>query len=270
MLHVLGATCSAEGVLGTKTYVTTPQGAHFVVLLFSLDGPLLACIEANLLGQIRTAATSGVATRFLASPDASVLGVIGSGFQARGQVEAICAVRPIRQVRVHSRSKDRVGGFCEHMRRVVSVEIVACDTARTAVEEADIVITATTARTPVLRGEWLSQGVHVNAVGSNAAERQEIDEETVRRAALVVVDDVGGAAQECGDLIAAERSGCFDWSRAHPLEDVVSGRWGRKAPSDVTLFESQGLASEDIAVAQQVYNAAVAARIGTPLPLSEL
>lgn len=269
VMHVLGGTLSAEGVAGTKTYVSTRNGAHFVVVLFSMEGRLLAVIEANVLGQLRTGATSGVATRFLARDEASRLAVLGAGFQARGQIEAVCAVRPVRDIRVYSRSAERIGRFCNAMHRTIDAKLHPCASAEEAMDGADIVVTATTAREPVLRGAWLHPGAHVNAIGSNAPNRRELDEEAVKRADLIVVDDLAQARLESGDLIAVEKAGQLNWDTVAPLQDVVTGKVRRQSPTQITLFESQGLATEDLAVGHHVYQAALRAGIGTPLPLSE-
>lgn len=269
MMHVLGGTLSARGVVGTKTYVSSRDGAHFVVLLFSVEGPLLAVIEANMLGQLRTGAASGVATRFLAREAASVVALIGAGFQARGQVEAMCAVRPIREVRVFSRTAERTARFCESMRHAVDASLKPSASAREAVDGADIVVTATTSRTPVLEGAWLRPGVHVNAMGSNAPSRRELDDDAVRRADLIVVDDLDQARIESGDLMAAVQDGQLAWDGVTALQDVVAGKVSRPSSQAITLFESQGLATEDLAVAHHVYEAAQRTNIGVRLPLSE-
>lgn len=269
MMHVLGGTLSAEGVLGTKTYVTTPTGAQFVVLLFSVEGHLLAVIEANLLGQIRTGAASGVATKHLARTDASVLAVIGAGFQARGQIEAVCAVRPIREVRVFSRTPARVEQLRNVMRFVVDAEIIGCPSVEAAVKGADVICTATTSAAPVLTGEHLTKGMHINAMGSNAPTRREIDESAVLRAGLIVVDDLAQAQAEAGDLIAVADAGRLSWDTVASLADVVTGRCARTDANAVTLFESQGLATEDLAVARRVHEAAMRSGAGVRLPLSE-
>lgn len=269
MMHVLGGTLSASGVMGTKTYVTTPTGTQFVVLLFSVEGPLLAVIEANVLGQIRTGAASGVATRHLARPDAAILAVIGAGFQARAQAEAVCAVRPIREVRVFSRTAAKMKLFADAMRFSVDAEIRPTDTVEAAVDGADIICTATTSAEPVLTGAHLHPGLHVNAMGSNAPSRRELDEAAVLRADLIVVDDLAQARAEAGDLIAVVDAGRLSWDDVVPLASVVTGRVARTDERSVTLFESQGLATEDLAVARHVYEAAVRAGVGTPLPLSE-
>lgn len=269
MMHVLGGTLSAQGVLGTKTYVTTPKGTQFVVLLFSVEGPLLAVVEANVLGQLRTGAASGVATKHLARPDAATLAVIGAGFQARGQVEAACAVRPITEVRVFSRTPEKARLFADAMRFSVDAVIRPVETVEAAVDGADIVCTATTAAEPVLTGEMLRCGMHVNAMGSNAPSRRELDEGAVRRADLIVVDDLAQAQAEAGDLIAVAAAGHLSWEQVVPLAEVVAGRVRRSDARTVTLFESQGLATEDLAVARHVYEAALRAGMGTPLPLSE-
>ena len=191
-LHYMAAVDVASGYLGAKIYCTHPQtGAHFVVLLYASDGKPLASIEANALGQIRTGAASGVATRRMARADARVVGLIGSGFQAETQLEAVAeVVRRIGEVRVFSRSPERCRQFASVMSGRLNLPVTAVESAEQAIGGCDIAITATTARDPVLLGEWLGPGVHINAVGSNHARRRELDAAAVGKAALVVADSV--------------------------------------------------------------------------------
>ncbi|MBM3465605.1 MAG: ornithine cyclodeaminase family protein [Armatimonadetes bacterium] len=267
MMHVLPGTLSGRGVLGLKAYVTTRQRASFCVLLFSQrEGTLLAHLEADLLGQIRTGAASGLATRILAREDATVGALIGSGWQARSQVEALAAARPLTEIRVASRSLINATRFCEEMAPRVKAILKPVATAEEAVRGAHVVTTITTSRTPVLQGRWLFDGVHVNGAGSNAENRQELDEDAVLRAHVLVADNIPQAMAEAGDVIPLVKAGKISWDRFASLADVVAGKApGRTSPEQVTLFESQGVALEDLSVAVHVYEQALAAGDGTPL-----
>jgi ornithine cyclodeaminase/alanine dehydrogenase-like protein (mu-crystallin family) len=268
--HFMAAADAGHRVFGYKAYPSFegPGGSKTVVMLYDYDsGQLLACLEAGRLGQIRTGAASGLATRHMARPGAAVAGIIGSGFQARTQLEAICAVRPIRQARVFSRRAERREEFARQMSQRLGVEVVAKDSAQACVTGADVVVTITSAREPVLMGEWLAPGSHVNAAGGNHWIRREIDEATVTRAGLIVVDDLDQAKLECGDLLWPEARGSFRWDMAHELQEVVVGRVpGRPSGDAITLFESMGVALEDIAAAQWVYHKAREQGVGQELP----
>src|SRR5437867_3146257 len=184
VLHYMAGADTAY--FGAKIYATHPRhGAHFLFLLYAAaDGRPLAMFEANYLGQIRTGAASGYATRLLARPDAATVGIIGSGFQARTQVAAMRAVRPIRTVKVWSRSEDKRRSFAHEL------GAVAVDTAEQAVSDSDIVITATNAKDPVFEAAWVSPGIHINAMGSNRAQRRELPAGLILSAGLVVVDSL--------------------------------------------------------------------------------
>jgi alanine dehydrogenase len=269
-LQVMQAAAPDLGVMGVKTYATTPAGAHFLAVLYSLrDGRALAIVEADLLGQIRTGAASGVATKLLARPDAGSLGVIGAGYQARSQVAAIARARPVALVKVYSRTRERREAFAEEMVAELGAEVVAVETPQDAVDGSDVIVTATNARAPVLRGTWLRPGAHINAIGSNAAARQEVDVETVRRSEVIVVDALDQAKIESGDLIAAAAAGEPVWDRAVELGGVVAGRAaGRTNPDQITLFESQGIALEDVVTLDLLYRRAKAAGAGQEVRLS--
>ncbi len=232
----------ANGFFGTKIYSTHPaHGAHFFFHLFdAATGEPLALFEANYLGQIRTGAASGLATDLLANPEAQVLTVIGSGFQARGQVEAVRAVRPsIRGVRVWSRGEMSRSRFAEEM------NATAFATAEEAVRGADIVCTATFAREPVLDAAWLSPGTHVNAAGSNNPRRRELPAEVVESAGLLCADSMEACLVEAGDYLMAK----VDWSQVVDLKDL-NREW---KPDRLSIFKSVGLGLEDVAVAAHVY-----------------
>jgi len=271
VLHVMHAAAPTLGVLGLKSYAVTPRGARFVAVLYRLeDGDVMAIAEANRLGQIRTGAASAVATRHMARADAGALGIIGAGWQARSQVQAIARVRPVALVKVFSRSEERREAFAAEMVAELGAEVVAVGSAEEAVEGCDIIVTATSAREPVLRGDWLRPGMHLNAVGSNAASRCEIDVAAVRRSDRIAVDSLEQARIECGDLIAADRDGGPVWDRVVELGAIMVGKSpGRQSAGEITLFESQGIALEDVVTMELLYRRAVAAGAGEPLPLSK-
>ena len=267
-LNLMGAACGPKGIFGLKAYFAGKGGARFHVLLYAADGSgLRAMIEADLLGALRTGAASGLATKLLARADATTLGVIGTGKQARTQVAAICAVRPIRRVLAYSRSRERRTAFAFSIADELGVESEPVDTAEACVREADVVATITKAAEPVCRGEWLKAGAHVNAAGANSADRREVDGDTVLRAAVRVTDDRAQAQIEAGefrDLVAAGR---LRWRDVHELGDLVTGRQaGRSAASDITLFKSLGVALEDIVFADLIHRRAVEQGVGQSMP----
>ncbi len=268
--HFMAASDSEHGVFGYKAYPSFagPGGSKFLVMLYDYEsGQMLCCLEAGRLGQIRTGAASGLATKYMAKENASTVGIIGSGFQARSQLEAVCAVRDIKKARVYSRRQERREEFAKRMSEQLQIDVEAVEDAQQCVADSEIVVTITSARDPVLKGEWLAPGGHVNAAGGNHWMRTEIDEETVTRSELIVVDDLEQAKIECGDLLVPEARGSFQWDLAHELRSVVSGNVaGRTSNVGITLFESMGVALEDIAAAQLVYRKAVDQGIGVELP----
>ena len=257
LLHYMAGGDNDNGLVGIKVYASNPAvGApNFEVLLFdSNTAQLLAAIEANILGQIRTGAASGVATRHLARKDASRVAIFGSGFQAETQLEAVSCARQLDRVRVFSRKPARREAFAQRMGERLGLPIAASESPEEALEGADIVITVTNSRSPVFRGRLLRPGTHINAAGSNHVMRREIDGDAVRMASLIAVDSMEQAHMEAGDLTQAAEDGVFDWAEACELPDVLAGnRPGRTSAEQITLFESQGLAVEDIAMADFLY-----------------
>ena len=231
---------------GTKFYSAHAKyGAHFFFFLFDAEtAEPLAQMEANWLGQIRTGAATGFATDLLAPSDASTLGIIGSGFQARSQLEAMREVRKFDRVRVFSRDKEKREKFAQE------TGSEAADTAEGALHDAQIVLTATHSKDPVLESDWVMPGVHVNAMGSNNAQRRELPSDLIRRADLIVTDSIEQAKIEAGDLLLAP----VDWSdsRIVELKDVT----GRPQGAQLTIFKSLGLGVEDVAAAGYVYERA--------------
>ena len=243
VLHSLAG--AYHNYFGTKIYATNPRyGAHFSFMLYDAKtAQPLAFMEANHLGQIRTGAASGYAADVLADPAADTVGIIGSGFQAKTQLEAIRSVRTIRTVRVWSRSEEKRRKFAEEC------SAIAVDTAEEAVHGAQIVTTATNSKDPVLEDAWISPGTMINAMGSNVANRRELPAELVRRADLVAVDSLEQAKIEAGDLILAE-----SWANVVELKDVQR----HFDPGKITVFKSIGLGVEDVAAGAFVYERGLA------------
>ena len=266
MLHALAAGSEVWGRLAAKVYATSRGGARFVVLLFdATDSSLLAVIEGDRLGQTRTGAASGVASRWLARKEARSLAIIGTGWQARGQAKAVAIVRRLEEIRAFGRDRDRLREFCRDTEAACGVKTVPCESAEEAVRGADIVVTATSSAKPVLEGAWLRPGTHLNAVGSNRADRRELDEEAVGRAGLIVVDSIDQARLEAGDLLAVGGGAPLD--RTAELKDIVVGaKPGRRDDSEITLFKSLGVGLEDLAAASLVYDRATVQGMGRPLP----
>ena len=264
MLHVMSAAAKSLGFMGYKAYSTSRKGAQFVVGLHDgKSGALLALIQADYLGQMRTGAASGVATKYMARPDAAAVGLFGTGKQARSQVQAVCKVRRVSRVHVYSPSEEHRRRFAEEMSTVCETEVVAVSHPELAARDMDIVITATTSREPVLHGAWVAQGTHINAVGSNFLGKSELDPETVRRCNVVVVDSRDQARLEAGDFVQPLENGSLRWAEVRELGQVIVGRFsGRPHSHDITLFKSLGLAIEDVAVAAKVYARAQAAGVG--------
>lgn len=255
ILHVLAASFAGAGVLGLKTFTVFRQGKRALILLFSAeDGRLLSLLEADWLGRMRTGSASGLATRHLANPNASQVGLIGAGKQAETQLLGVCAVRPISRVLVYSRRRPECEAFCQRMTQQLQIEVHSAANAREAVEDADVVITATTAGASVLDGTWLKPGCHLNAIGSNWPKRREIDDETVQRASLIVTDSIEQARQEAGDLLIPANAGNLDWESVWELADVVAGDGPQRNSSyDITVYKAVGVALEDITVAARAY-----------------
>ena len=266
--NLMGAAYGAKGVHGLKAYAGV-KGAQFHTLLYSsLDGKLKAMIEADLLGQMRTGAASGVATKLLANAHAHTLAVIGTGKQSRAQIAAVCAVRPITRVKVFSRTAEHREAYARSVEKELGVEVLPASSAQACVAEADVVVTITKSAAPVCRAQWLAEGVHVNVAGANSDDRREVDGETVLRAAVKATDHVEQAKVEAGEFRELVATGKLAWSAIRELGEFITGKaTGRTSPSDLTLFKSLGIALEDVAFAELVYQRALAAGVGRPIPI---
>ncbi len=258
---VMAATDSELGYAGLKSYTLVDGKLAFVVCLFELaTGTLAAVIEADLLGRLRTGAASGVAARHLVRAGATSLGVIGCGWQAESQIEAIRAAVPsLERVVAYSRTPEKLAAFCE----------------RTGAEpgkghrdaaEQDVVVTATTSKDPVLRGEWLSEGALVCAIGANDPRARELDNVVLERAAFVCCDSREQSRLESGDLIEPVAGGVLDWLEVHELQEVVAGAvQGRGSDRDVVVFKSNGIAAWDLAIGAAALERAREREVGRAL-----
>ena len=259
-LNVMGGAIAASGRLGVKAYT---GGENFCVLLFEGDGRLLAAIRGRYLSLCRTGAATGVATRLLACDDSSSVGMVGAGFQATAQLRAIALVRPITSVKVWSRTAERATAFARQMGRELDLGVEPVGSPREAVEELDVVVTATTSVDPVVEGSWVSSVTHLNLVGANQVHRREVDAEVLGRSGVVVVDDLRQAEREAGELLAPVDRGVLLWEQVQLLGSLVAGGGrGREHDDEVTVFKSLGVGIEDVAVASLVYDRALLAGLG--------
>jgi alanine dehydrogenase len=260
-LAVMSAVDEELGLAGLKSYAALPAGTRFMVVLFDLaKGEVAAVIEADKMGQLRTGAASGVAARHLARDDARTLGVIGCGWQAESQVACIREALPgIEQVVAYCRTEKDLLAFCD------KIGAEPGESHRDPAEQ-DVVVTVTTSEDPVLRGEWLSPGALVCAVGANRPKARELDNVVLERAVLVCCDSKEQAKIESGDLIEPVDRGVLDWLEVHELHEVVSGELpGRSSPDDVVLFKSNGLAAWDVAIGARAIELASKKKVGRRL-----
>lgn len=267
VLHTMSGAAAYLGLVGWKNYTTTRSGAKFLVGLYDTGGNLLALVEADKLGQLRTGATTGVAVGLLASPEATEVGLFGAGWQAESQLLAVTRTRPIKVAYVYSRSEQKRVAFAERMSAQLGIDVRPVDRPQEAAEELPIVVTATTSREPVFDGSMLAEGTLVCAVGSNWLNRAEVDTTVVRRADNIVCDSIKACQLEAGDFIDSLEKGAFDWARAVELADVVAGRaTGRNNRDSIVLFKSVGIALEDLAVGAKLLERARAQGVGQTLP----
>jgi ornithine cyclodeaminase/alanine dehydrogenase-like protein (mu-crystallin family) len=260
-LAVMSAVDEELGLAGLKSYLWSPHGTPFVVVLYDESkGEAVAVIEADKLGQLRTGAASGVAAKHLAKPEARTLGVIGCGWQAESQVACIReAVPGIEEVVAYCRTEASLAAFCK------KVGAEPGESHRDPAEQ-DIVVTATTSRDPVLRGEWLRPGALVCAVGANRPGARELDNVVLERAVLVLCDSLEQVKIEAGDLIEPVERGVLDWLEVHELHEVVGGELpGRSSPDDIILFKSTGLAAWDVSIGATALDLARKQKVGTKL-----
>jgi len=267
--HYMAALDTSAGYVGMKQYTYVKGKLLFLATLYSVEtGELLALIEADYMGQLRTGAASGVATKYLAKKLANSAAIIGTGGQAKTQLEAIHNVRMLDAVYVYGREAPRRNRFCEEMGDKLGINVYPMESSAAAVEHAEVICTATTAAQPVLHGRHLPPGVHINAIGANHAHKQELDEEAVGKANLIFVDSLAQSNQEAGDLIIPFAKQPQKWAEVKELADLVAGKVpGRTKDSQITLFKSNGIAAWDLAVAMKAYQLAREKGLGRELPI---
>lgn len=267
--HYMAAMDTDAGFIAMKQYTYVKGVLRFLVPLYEIStGALLALIEADFLGQQRTGAASGVATKYLARQDAPTAAILGTGGQAKTQLEAISLARKLDSVRVFGRDPNRRESFCAEMSARLGIPVQPASSPNEAVRGADIINTATTSSKPVLDGNDIAEGAHINAIGANHAHKRELDDTAVSRAAVIFVDSIAQSQQEAGDLIIPFAQSPKKWEPVHELYQLIGGQFaGRTSDQQITLFKSNGIASWDLAVAEKIYTLAKQKNLGRELPL---
>jgi len=263
VVRVMPASVPGLNALGVKLLLGVPAtrkvgSTYFATMVFdTIDGSLLAIVAANRLTQLRTGAASGIATKHLAKSDAKSVGILGAGVQGYGQLEGVSASIPIETAMVYDIDKAKVESMINRARDDLGITLKKAENAET-IYENDVICTATPSSEPILFGNRLNPGTHINAIGSNAPNRQEIDLEVLRRS-RIFVDKLEQTLEEAGDIVIPIKRGQFSADRiAGNLCDVITGKVrGRESASQVTLFKSVGIAIEDVSVARSVYEAAL-------------
>jgi alanine dehydrogenase len=266
--HYMAAADFAAGFVAMKQYTYVKGKIRFLVPLYEMkSGDLVAQIEADYMGQLRTGAASGVATKYLSRQNSKVAAIVGAGGQARTQLEAIVNVRKLELARVYSRDAAKREKFAVEMSERLGIRVEAVASSSEAVRGADILCTATTTASPVVSGGDLAPAVHINAIGANHSHKRELDDDAVKSADVIVVDSIEQSRQEAGDLIIAFGGDEICWTGVKKLSDVVAGKTsGRTSDAEVTLFKSNGIASWDLAVAMKVYALAKEKGVGREVP----
>jgi alanine dehydrogenase len=268
-LHYMAATDTAGGYMGMKIYTSVNRVLRFMIPLYRIEtGELVALIEADYVGQMRTGAASGIATKYLARADAKHVGIVGTGLQSRTQLEAMAAVRDIVSAKACGRDPERREKFAREMSDKLKIPVTPAESAEDAVSSADIVIASTTSSNPVVEGRWLKPGTHINAIGANFPQKRELDAEAIRRSNVITADSREQSKIESGDLIQMYADDERRWREVVEIADVVSGKVaGRRSESDITLFKSNGIAIEDVVTAGKIYELAKEKGIGRDVPM---
>lgn len=270
-MHSLGSALPSRGYCGFKNWINTKRGAKAVYMLFdSNEGRLVAMMEANALGQLRTAAMTGVGTKWVAKTGASDMAVIGSGRQALMQVAAVNAVRPLKRLRVWSPTPEKRESFAAELAKRLPARIDVADTLESATDGAEIVTLITRARDPFLHSSVLAPGTHLNAVGAILPTHAEFNQEVFERIGLIAVDDVNNARRGSRELIEYfdKGAGKGEWERVKLIGDVIAGVQSLPESSDITLFKSMGTGISDLSVAMLAYERAIARQLGQRIALS--
>ncbi|MBV8083569.1 MAG: ornithine cyclodeaminase family protein [Chloroflexi bacterium] len=253
------------GCYGFKAY---GNGRYTVFLYGTESGHLEGIVECHGLTEVRTAAVSALGAKLMARADAQALGIIGTGREARAQLPGMLKVRPITSVKAYSRSAEHRERFAAEMSDRYGVPVTAVDSGEECVRDADLVVTITGANEPVLLGRWLRPGTHVCAIGATTPQRRELDEEAIARAGTIVVEHLEGAKAELGELQFAAARGKLRWGRVRELKDVAAGLMpGRTSDDEITIIDTIGVGSEDVAIAWAALSKARANGVGQELPL---
>ena len=268
-LAYMGGANHYQKKIGMKIYSHCGDNFKFYVLLFdATSGELLMLTRADSLGRLRTAATSGIGAKYLSNVYSKTVAIIGSGYQAGMQLEAVSKVRSIDRIKVFSRTTEKCLEFAKTMTEQLGLSVEACSSSEEAVADADIVITITTADHPVIRQEWLKTGTTVIAPGNARWNAQEIDFDTIRKSDMIVVDTISGCKSEAGELMAASERGLFLWDQVKELSSVISGeKTGRTTDQEMILFKFVGMGPLDVVTAQLLYQKALAKNIGVQFSL---
>ena len=263
-LHYMAALDNAGGYMGLKIYTSVGRQLRFVIPLYRVEtGEMVALIEADFIGQMRTGAASGIATKFLAREDARSIAIIGTGLQSRTQLEAIASVRNITSAKAYGRDAARRENFAAEMSERLKIPVTAAASGEECVRGADIIVTSTTSTTPVLEGKWVTPGMHINAIGANFPQKHELDAAAVRKCNVVTADSRAQSKLESGDLIQMYGDDDRLWREVMEIADVISGTAkGRTSETQITLFKSNGIAIEDVVTAARVYEMAKEKGIG--------
>ncbi len=266
-LHAIGASVTGAGLVGTKTWAHTTGGAAPLLVLWNAEnGALQAIMESFALGQMRTGAISGVATKWLSAPDADELAIIGSGRQAVTQVAAVHAVRPLKHLRVFSPTKENRDAFAGRMAGEFGFRVTVADSVEACVADAPIVTAVTLATAPFLEAPMIAPGAHVNAVGAIVPQRVEFTADVFPRCAVVAVDNLPGVRNLSREFIDYYGAGKASWDDVRPISEVIAEGAGRPAGADLTLFKAMGMGLSDLAMGTEILARARKAGIGLPLP----
>ena len=266
-LAVMGGGLFYDGVMGVKTYTVVQGQYSFQVSLYDAnDGKLLCYTQANRLGQLRTGATTGVAVKALSNADSASVGIIGTGYQAPTQLEAICKVRSIRKIKAYSRTRERRDAFAVAMSDSLEVDVGAVGSNEDAVRDSDIVIAIAATMDPVVSGEWLSAGATVIGAGPTTWRAREVDDGTIIRADKIFVDSLEQAPYEAGDMASMVDRGLLRWTQPWELRHAVAGIVpGRDNTGQIVYAKLMGTGVADVAAAKLAYDQAKAKGIGTEM-----
>jgi ornithine cyclodeaminase/alanine dehydrogenase-like protein (mu-crystallin family) len=269
-ISMLAAAVPGIQTMGFKCYTVSPDGLRFWVMIYGERGEIRAIMEGEHLSTMRTGAASGIATKYMAREESSTVGILGTGYQAPSQLEAVCAVRPIKHVKAFSRTRPHLEEFCTRMSQQLGIAVEPVESAEKAVRDVDVLITITSSQTPVMKGEWLREGTHLNLAGAMKPSSREVDTETLERSNVIAVDDWRQAHDEAGEFIKAAGEGRLDWDRVTELGKIVASPEPlKRSPSDITLFKSHGVGVWDVATAALLLDLARQRGVGIELPIDQ-